>query len=266
MYYESTEKNKLSFQKSKTQTTQEKDSPSNKKIPQLRTKGKDTGFKEFKETLERQAREFPDFFFLESPESKKEIALTFDDGPDLQFTPKVLDVLKEYNIKATFFLVGFKMQRHPEVVRRIYEEGHSVGNHTFSHPDFNLLTKEEVFEKQIERCEAVFNELLLIQPTMIRPPYGKIKDEQIKFLGEKGYRIIDWSIDTYDWDEKQNSKEEIMERISSYAHEGAIILMHSGGDNKENTIRALPEIIKDLREKGYEIVTVPEMLKIPTIF
>ncbi len=216
---------------------------------------------EFKNTVERQAREFPEIFFISRPEiEEKRIALTFDDGPDGEFTPAILDILKENNIKATFFLLGENVARFPEVSLRIHREGHLIGNHSWSHPDFRNLEVEDIIDREIKpTAEAIF-QITGENPVFIRPPYGAIKDETIKELGKEGYKIVNWSVDTFDWDINLNSPDAIVQRVLKFAHPGDIILLHSGGGDRENTVAALGYIIKFLQEKGFQFVSVEELL------
>lgn len=216
----------------------------------------------FKETVAHQAKLFPNYFFLEGPGSAKEIALTFDDGPEGTYTPQVLNVLKEYNVKATFFFVASRIEAYSEVTKRAKAEGHAIGMHGYEHLDLRTMSPVYAYDSQVWRAEKVFKNLLGIEPAFLRPPYGAITDEQIPYFGQRGVKVIDWSIDSFDWDNTQNSVEEITEKVLKYAHEGAIVLMHSG-NNKANTVKSLPLIIKALRERGYTFKTVPEMLGIP---
>lgn len=232
------------------------------KTPHLRNEMTTSKLKEFKRTVARQAMTFPESYFLEALDYDKEVALTFDDGPDQIYTPQILDVLKESNVKATFFLVGSKMLEYPEIVQRIQAEGHAIGGHSYSHPDFRKMSPEMVFETEVEKTQEILEDILGYQPTFLRPPYGAITDQQIEYLAQRNLKIINWSIDTFDWDKKQNSIAELTGKIERYLHEGAIILMHSAGSDRKNTVQALPKIIKFLIAQGYHLTTIPEMLEI----
>lgn len=231
------------------------------KIPHLRNEMTTPKFQEFKRTVARQAATFPDSYFLEALDYDQEVALTFDDGPDQIYTPQILDILKEYNVKATFFLLGSKMLQYPEVVQRIKAEGHAIGGHSYSHPDLRKISPEIAYATEIEKTQGIMLDLLGYQPLFFRPPYGAITDQQIDYLAQRNFKIVNWSIDTFDWDAKQNSVQEMTGKIKRYLHEGAIILMHSAGRDRKNTVKALPEIIKFLEASGYQLVTVPEMFK-----
>lgn len=270
IYFEGSQHKNLKFVKQKkrqghTMQNVAFGASSKSQMPRLRTKGEDKNFIKFKTQVEEQAHQFKDIFFLEALKTQKKVALTFDDGPDLTFTPEILEVLKSYGIKATFFLVGFKIQRHPEVVEKMLEEGHIIGNHSYSHLDFEKLSMEEMFDKQVQRNESLMRDGFDVQPIFIRPPYGKITNEQVLYLANKGYKIINWSIDTYDWQKEQTS-EQIADSVMRHIHDGAIILLHSGGENKQNTVKALPDIIARIRQMGFSIVTVNELLRTPPYF
>ncbi len=226
----------------------------------LRNEFDNPALMEFKETVQNQARKFPGYFYLHAPDYRPCVALTFDDGPDGVYTPRVLDVLKDYGVPATFFLLGQNMENHPQVARRIIEEGHAVGNHSYSHPDLRKLTASEAYQNQVNKTQQVFKDILDYEPLYFRPPYGALTDEQIEMLGAEGFIIVNWSIETFDWSAALNNPAGILERVNRYHHEGAVILMHSAGGNRSTTVEALPLIIESLREKGYEFITIPEML------
>lgn len=232
------------------------------KTPYLHNEMTTDKLKLFKETVAHQAKAFPNYFFLESSSYAKDIALTFDDGPEGTYTPQVLSVLKEYNVKATFFFVASRAEAYPEVTKRAKAEGHAIGMHGYEHLDLRTMSTIYAYDSQVWRAERAFKNILGVTPAFFRPPYGAITDEQIPYFGERGVKVIDWSIDSFDWDNTQNSVEEITGKVLKYAHEGAIVLMHSG-NNKANTVKSLPIIIKALRERGYTFKTVPEMLGIP---
>ena len=189
------------------------------------------------------------------------IALTFDDGPDGENTALLLDLLAETEVKATFFVVGEKIQEYPELLKRIASEGHELGNHSFSHPDMRKLTNDAILERELLPTAELITDLTGLAPMIMRPPYGALRDESIEYLTEAGWSIINWSIDSFDWDTTQNSASEITEKVLQYSHPGAIVLMHTG-EGREGTLEALPEIIASLREDGYQFVTVSEILEI----
>ncbi len=138
-------------------------------------------------------------YAFSGPYNKAEVALTFDDGPDLEFTPKILDKLKQHNVKATFFLLGENAEKFPNVVKRIANEGHVIGNHTYSHPNLAKVNEDE-YRNQIIKTEEILNRLAGYAPKFIRPPYGEILEKSIKNGPQsKIFVIVQWSVDTVDW-------------------------------------------------------------------
>ena len=205
----------------------------------------------------------------------KQVALTFDDGPDALWTPKILDVLKRYNVKATFFMIGEVAQDNVRVMQRVYDEGHEVGNHTFTHPDISEISARQV-ELQLTLTERLFGSKLGVQPLYFRPPYSIDQEpdtndqaapvEQIQGLG---YVIVGNKIDTNDWDEHPRKTpaqitESVFQQMAGMAahpdRRGSIILMHDGGGDRSVTLAALPVLIDALRAGGYEIVPVSRLL------
>jgi peptidoglycan/xylan/chitin deacetylase (PgdA/CDA1 family) len=186
---------------------------------------------------------------------KKEIALTFDAGSDA-IGIGILDVLKKHKIKATFFLTGSWADKFPNYAKRIADEGHEIGNHTYSHPDASK-TNTNIFIEDIRKAEEAIKKATGISPQpFFRFPYGSSNAAALKALGESGYPFsIHWSLDTIDW--QQPSVEVIISRIEAGASNGDIILMHIGGIN---TPEAVDKVIPILKAMGYELVTVGELL------
>ena len=214
---------------------------------------------EFKETVERQAKEYPETFFLSADIERKEIALTFDDGPDRVNTPQILDILKDKEVKATFFLLGKNVEQFPELTKRIKEEGHQLANHSWTHPNFEELDNEQILNQELKPTSEIIEELTGRYPRTVRPPFGTIRDDTIEFLGERDWSIVNWSVDSFDWHLQQEEPEEIIAEVTNNHHPGGIILMHDGEINKI-TVQALPEIIEDLKNKQYEFKTVNQLL------
>lgn len=191
--------------------------------------------------------------------NKKVIALTFDDGPDHRFTPPVLDVLKKYDVKATFFLLGTRVQKYPDMVKRIDKEGHVIGNHTYWHPELTKTSAQNMaweIEKNEKEMKGITNNV----SNLFRAPYGAMNDDLVKKLGDMDYRGVGWSVDSEDW--KSLSSKEIRQNILTHVHPGAVILMHSAGhwsQDLSGTAEALDELIPYLQKQGYEFVTVPEL-------
>ena len=173
----------------------------------------------------------------------KEIWLTFDDGPDPEITPWILSVLKEEEIKATFFLVGQQIEEFPELVGAIINDGHLIANHSYSHRN-GWLTSKEKYLKDIETCQE-----LMPNNKLFRPPYGKITKAQISLLKDK-YKIILW--DVLSWDFQQNtSPKRVQENILKNTKSGSIIVMHNNQKSYKNMQPILEETIQILKKKGF---------------
>ena len=182
------------------------------------------------------------------------IALTFDDGPT-DFTPQVLDLLKKYNAKATFFCIGTQLETHPKIVQRIFEEGHCLGNHSYSHPTkMGFLPVEEVF-KEIEGCEQVFLNQLNFKPNYYRPPFGVTNPNIAKALKRFDYKVIGWSNRSLDTVLK--SEQAIFDRVYKKVKSGDIVLMH---DTALKNVLALELLLKQLSVDNYTFVTIDELL------
>jgi peptidoglycan-N-acetylglucosamine deacetylase len=183
------------------------------------------------------------------------IAMTFDDGPSPETTPRLLDLLKQRNIKATFFLIGQNAQHNPDLVRRILAEGHEIGNHSWTHPQLSKLSDERVSEEITKTQDTIKNETGFA-PTLLRPPYGAITKRQREWIEQKyGLNIILWSVDPFDW--KRPGGSVIEQRIVSGAQPGAIILSH---DIHKQTVDAMPATLQALANKGFKFVTVSQLL------
>jgi peptidoglycan/xylan/chitin deacetylase (PgdA/CDA1 family) len=192
--------------------------------------------------------------------SKKQIALTFDDGPDDHYTPQILDILKTKGVKATFFIVGQEAKNHPDMLRRIFREGHALGNHSWDHPKLPHLSASQLIE-EVQSTEAEIYKITGRKPDLFRPPYGLAATWQLSVLRDLGYRVIKWSVDTNDW--QRLSDEQILSNVQKEVSPGGIILQHDFGGSPgalDGTVKALPQIIDQLRARGYEFVTVQTLL------
>ncbi|MFC4597780.1 N-acetylmuramoyl-L-alanine amidase [Cohnella hongkongensis] len=200
--------------------------------------------------------------FNGSSREGKRVALTFDDGPDQTVTPQILDILKDNDIKATFFLLGNRVQAHPDMARRIAEEGHAIGNHSWAHPKFDDISMEEALE-EIENTQRVLEDTIGYRPNLFRPPYGALQQDKLDRIAEMNLAVVNWTVDTMDW--SGVSTEEIMERVREQIYPGGIVLQHSAGGKNglENTVEALEQIISELRAEGYSFMTVSELLHLP---
>jgi peptidoglycan-N-acetylglucosamine deacetylase len=203
------------------------------------------------------------------------LALSFDDGPDPVWTPKILDVLKKYNVKGTFFVIGEEAQNNIGLLQRYVQDGNEIGNHTFTHPDISEISPRQL-ELELNWTERLFAAETGIQPLYFRPPYSidqepDTNDEAAPAyrIQQMGYTIIGDKIDTDDWSEHpRKSPQEITDSVLQQLEEmkthpwmrGSIILLHDGGGNRAPTVAALPLLITTLRAKGYEIVPVSELM------
>lgn len=188
------------------------------------------------------------------------IAITFDDGPDPVLTPRLLDLLKERKIHATFFLVGKNAAAFPDVVRRIVDEGHEVGNHSWSHPLFTQLSKDSV-ESQLRRTHDAIVKACGVAPLLYRPPYGAVGVSQRARIEKSfGYPAILWDVDPQDW-KHPRSAQKVYDAIHSQTRPGSIILCH---DIHETTVAAMPATLDDLIARGYHFATVTQLIAYTT--
>ena len=204
-----------------------------------------------------------------------QVAISFDDGPDPIWTPKILDVLKQQNVKGTFFMIGEVAEDNVGVMQRVYREGHEIGNHTFTHPDISDISERAV-DLQINATERLFAAKLGVQPVYFRPPYSIDQEPDtndqaspIAHIESHGFVIVGDKIDTNDWDEHpRKSPQEIVDSVFDQINQaktkpwmrGSIILMHDGGGDRSATVAALPVLIKALRAHGYELVPVSQLI------
>jgi len=187
--------------------------------------------------------------------TEKAVAMTFDDGPHATNTPRLLDMLKQRNAKATFFIVGQCAQEYPAIMKRIVDEGHEIANHSWSHPAFAKMSESAV-RSQIDRTQDIIRQTTGVTATLLRPPYGSIASSQRNWItNDMGLKIIMWSVDPLDW--KNRNASMVQSRIVSQAAPGAIILAH---DIHKTTVDAMPETLNALAAKGYKLVTVSELL------
>ncbi len=197
----------------------------------------------------------------------QEVALTFDDGPDPRWTPKVLDVLKAEHVPAAFFVLGSEASQHPLLLERIYREGHEIGNHTWSHPDISRLSPREL-QMELNVTGRLLAALLGVKPLLFRPPYSidvEPEDDEearpIEAAQAMGYLTVGSRIDPLDWSiAPKRSAKQIVDGVLADLEKGNIILLHDGGGNREETLRALPLMIHELRDRGYSFVPVSQLL------
>lgn len=191
------------------------------------------------------------------PYNKAEVALTFDDGPDPVYTPQVLNKLKKHGVKATFFLLGENAERYPEVVKRIVNEGHIVGNHTYNHPNLNKIDDKQ-YHEQLLKTEKILQKLTGYSPKFFRPPYGIINENQMQWATEQKFMTIQWSVDTLDW--KGLNAQEITNKVLGNAFPGSILLQHTApGGKLQGSVDALDRFIPEITSNGARFVTLPKM-------
>ncbi|MCB2309728.1 polysaccharide deacetylase family protein [Clostridium tagluense] len=212
----------------------------------------------WKNDIVKFAKDNPDVIFLNGPTKEKIISLSFDDGPDSKITPKVLDILKKYNVKANFFFIGEGAKANPNVVKRAFNEGHLILNHSYTHADLTKLSEQGV-TKELNSTDNILYTLIGKNPLIVRPPYGAIDNKVINVFRTNNYKMAIWSLDTFDW--SQMEENHIVDTVINNVRPGEIILMHSNY-NKIATTEALPQIIEKLQAKGYKIKTISDMLNI----
>jgi peptidoglycan/xylan/chitin deacetylase (PgdA/CDA1 family) len=187
--------------------------------------------------------------------SQKIVALTFDDGPHPSNTPRLLDILKKRNVKATFYVVGTNARRYPAILRRMVAEGHEIGNHTLSHGYLTKMSRDQI-RKDLSQSHQIIVEATGVPPKTIRPPYGAITSDLKSWIkSEYGYPSIMWSVDPEDW--KRPGSSVVSRRLVSGASPGGILLVH---DIHAPTIDAVPSAVDQLLAKGYRFVTVTQLI------
>ena len=186
------------------------------------------------------------------------IALTFDDGPHPKITPKILDILKKYEIKATFFVIGVNVDNYPNPLLRAASEGHEIGNHTNSHSILKSMNKNKI-QEEIDLCENKIFELTSTKTKILRPPCGLYDESLIDIAKIYDYKIILWNIDTHDWAHLSTS--EIVKNVTKNVKGGDIILFHDYLSGESHTIEALEILIPMLLKNGYEFVTISQLLE-----
>jgi cellulose synthase/poly-beta-1,6-N-acetylglucosamine synthase-like glycosyltransferase/spore germination protein YaaH/peptidoglycan/xylan/chitin deacetylase (PgdA/CDA1 family) len=202
--------------------------------------------------------------------AKNKIALSFDDGPDRRWTPKILDILKEKKAPGIFFVIGDQANRAPDLLKREYNEGHEIGNHTWTHPAFDDISRTQV-KWELNLTQRLIESTLGVKSLFFRPPFGidhqpEYAEEvaQLPYPQELGYIIVGQRIDPDDWrmteDKHQRPAEEIAADVVRQAKNGNIVLLHDGGGERAQTVAALPLIIDQLRAKGYQFVSVADLL------
>ena len=184
----------------------------------------------------------------------KYVALTFDDGPSSKVTPRILQTLEQHQAKATFFMLGKRVEMYPTIAAQVAAEGHEIANHTFSHPNLKKLSHKEMTE-EIEKTNKLIEITTGVTPTLFRPPYGIYSQDILNYTASNNYSTILWSVDSLDW--KSRNPAAIKKEILSNITNKSIVLMH---DLHTATAEALPDLLMTLKQEGYEFVTVSELL------
>ena len=183
----------------------------------------------------------------------KVIALTFDDGPG-PYTEKLLDILDKYDAKATFFLIGSKVSARANTLRRMQSRGHQLGNHSWSHPELNKVSAEQL-ASEIDQTNNAIKQAVGTKPNIIRPPYGAFNRAVLEQFRQRGMSAVVWSVDTRDWADRNS--EIVCSRAVAGARNGAVILMH---DIHQTSVNAVPCILDSLKQQGYSFVTVQNLI------
>ncbi|ACB85864.1 polysaccharide deacetylase family protein [Natranaerobius thermophilus] len=198
---------------------------------------------------------------IETDQSGKVVYLTFDDGPS-HITPEVLDILDEYNARATFFVIGQQAEAMPHIIRRIHNEGHLIANHSYTHDYDKVYDSPESFEEELLKTEEVIKDITGKRTTIFRPPGGEhpnMTDEKREILQEHGYTLYNWSVSAGDTATPTPSSEVIKNNVLGGVRgsNGAVVLMHDSA-SRENTKKALSEILRELSFEGYSFPTLPQ--------
>lgn len=185
---------------------------------------------------------------------EKKIAISFDAAWGDEYTDDILKTLDDYNVKTTFFLVGFWVDKYPDWVKVFYEKGHEIGNHSSTHPHMSQLTKEQII-KELQDTGDKIKAITGVAPTVFRPPFGDYNNLLIETARELGYHTIQWDVDSLDW--KEMGVTPVVDRVTRNVKPGSIVLFHN---NAKYVAEYLPLVLQRLQEQGYEIVPVSELI------
>ena len=193
----------------------------------------------------------------------RQLALTYDDGPNDPYTSRLLEVLAKHNVRATFFLIGNFVQQRPDIAREAIKAGHVVGNHTVTHPSLTFKSAHEVKE-QLTGCERALTDAVGQHSNLFRPPFGARRPAVLRIARQMGLEPVMWNVTGYDW--SAGSAEYIERKVTSKVRGGDVILLHDGGHrafgaDRSYTVTATDRLIKRYKSEGYEFVTIPEMMK-----
>lgn len=185
------------------------------------------------------------------------VALTFDDGPNPPYTDQILSILRQYGIKASFFLVGQHAETYPSLAVQEVQEGHSVGNHSFTHPELPYFSMATICW-QLSTTSVDIQHITGVWPAFFRPPYGEYNVNVLNAARQMNMTVVNWSVDPKDW--SLPGVNAIVNRVVSQTQNGSIILMHDGGGDRSQTVAALPLIITQLKQRGFQFVTLPQLI------
>ena len=185
---------------------------------------------------------------------EKKLSISFDAAWGDEFTLEILNILDKYDVKSTFFLVGFWIDKYPEHVKEIYDRGHDVGNHSTNHPYMSKLTEEQIL-KELNDTGDKIKEITGEKPNLFRPPFGDYNDRLINICRENDYYVIQWDVDSLDW--KELGVQPVVDRVTRNVKDGSIVLFHN---NAKYILEYLPMIIERLQNEGYEIVPISQLI------
>ncbi len=187
-------------------------------------------------------------------QDEEKISISFDAAWGDQFSDEILDILDRYQVKTTFFLVGFWVDKYPDMVKKIHERGHEIGNHSTTHPHMTQLSDEQIAEELNQTGEKI-EKLIGKKPTLFRPPFGDYNDRVIEVAKANGYYSIQWDVDSLDW--KELGVQPVVDRVVRNVKKGSIVLFHN---NAKYVSEYLPLVIERLQKEGYEIVPISELI------
>lgn len=186
--------------------------------------------------------------------NEKKISISFDAAWGDQYTNDILDTLDKYNVKTTFFLVEFWADRYPDMVKKIYNQGHEIGNHSATHPKMSQLNEEQII-RELKKTESKIEEISGYKTFLFRPPFGDYNDRLINVCRDNGYYVIQWDVDSLDW--KELGVNQVVDRVTKNVKNGSIVLFHN---NAKYVSEYLPLVIEKLQSEGYKIVPISELI------
>lgn len=196
----------------------------------------------------------------EIPLKQKAVAFTFDDGPDPTYTPQILEIFKEVSGRATFYMIGEQMVKHPELVKEVIEQSHEIGNHTFTHPFLTKFSFDDC-KKEIVDSDAIIQKFTGQRPATFRPPYFDFNEDTFSIINELSYKMIGAvNGDAMDWE--MPGVDHIVTKTRNHIRNGSIFLFHDGFGDRSQTVEAVRILVKEIFDEGYQLVTVSELIKL----